>query len=322
MSFTVRVLHHFRISIATFTIVVSDNDRDQVYFKFNYELQDKKDSILFKGFEASHPISEVSGEKRLKYHRDQPYEKYVPFFRYSKAVDSVVIPEYYIVGGECDEVIDRLRSNQVEMMFADEIEDSLMTLHILNFKSPKQPYEGHFLHSKVEVGSYPQKYDPKPGDVIVRTDQRNRRFILSVLEPQARDSYFAWNFFDGILQRKEYFSPYVFEELALEILKDNPTIKEKLEAKKKADEKGFYIGMKVVRGAYMEKERERAEEMGYPSPICKDKGATDENFNAAITYMTSGSDPRKRDQAKSIASYVVIGLIVIWAAPAIVGLLV
>ena len=55
--------------------------------------------------------------------------------------------------------------------------------------------------------------------------------------------------------------------------------------KKKADEKGFYIGMKVVRGAYMEKERERAVEMGYPSPICKDKQATDENFDAAIKYM-------------------------------------
>ncbi len=43
---------------------------------------------------------------------------------------------------------------------------------------------------------------------------------------------------------------------------------------------------------------------------------------AGITYMSSGSDPKKRDQAKSIASYVIIGLIVIWAAPFIVGLLV
>ena len=53
----------------------------------------------------------------------------------------------------------------------------------------------------------------------------------------------------------------------------------------KAKEKGFHIGMKVVRGAYMEKERERAGEKGYPSPICKDKNATDKNYDTAIAYM-------------------------------------
>lgn len=47
----------------------------------------------------------------------------------------------------------------------------------------------------------------------------------------------------------------------------------------------FKIGLKVVRGAYMEKENERAEEMNYESPICKSKQATDDNFNAAISYM-------------------------------------
>ncbi len=54
---------------------------------------------------------------------------------------------------------------------------------------------------------------------------------------------------------------------------------------KKAQEKDFYVGLKVVRGAYMEKERERAEEKGYPSPICINKKATDENYDAATKYM-------------------------------------
>jgi len=53
----------------------------------------------------------------------------------------------------------------------------------------------------------------------------------------------------------------------------------------KAQQNGFHIGMKVVRGAYMEKERERAEEKGYPSPICTDKQATDINYDTAIKYM-------------------------------------
>tara|TARA_R110002096_G_scaffold71489_4_gene170733 strand:+ start:2611 stop:3774 length:1164 start_codon:yes stop_codon:yes gene_type:complete len=58
---------------------------------------------------------------------------------------------------------------------------------------------------------------------------------------------------------------------------------------KKAQEKDFYVGLKVVRGAYMEKERERAEEKGYPSPICINKKATDENYDAATKYMMESS---------------------------------
>lgn len=53
---------------------------------------------------------------------------------------------------------------------------------------------------------------------------------------------------------------------------------------------GFYIGMKIVRGAYMEKENKRAEEKGYPSPICISKQATDDNYDAAIQYMIEHID--------------------------------
>jgi proline dehydrogenase len=52
-----------------------------------------------------------------------------------------------------------------------------------------------------------------------------------------------------------------------------------------AKTEGFYIGMKIVRGAYMEKENARAEEKGYRSPICESKEATDINYDAAIHYM-------------------------------------
>ena len=53
----------------------------------------------------------------------------------------------------------------------------------------------------------------------------------------------------------------------------------------KAKKEGFFIGMKIVRGAYMEKENNRAQEKGYPSPICESKEATDTNFDAAVDYM-------------------------------------
>lgn len=57
-----------------------------------------------------------------------------------------------------------------------------------------------------------------------------------------------------------------------------------------ASEENFKIGAKVVRGAYMEKENERAQEKGYKSPICRNKQETDENFNAAIAYIMDHLD--------------------------------
>lgn len=57
-----------------------------------------------------------------------------------------------------------------------------------------------------------------------------------------------------------------------------------------AKSEGFYIGMKLVRGAYMEKENKRAEEKGYKSPICETKQATDDNYDAAVAYMVENID--------------------------------
>jgi proline dehydrogenase len=59
---------------------------------------------------------------------------------------------------------------------------------------------------------------------------------------------------------------------------------------KRAKNKGFKIGAKIVRGAYMEKENTRAQKKGYPTPICEDKEATDVNFNAVLYYGMQNLD--------------------------------
>ncbi len=58
----------------------------------------------------------------------------------------------------------------------------------------------------------------------------------------------------------------------------------------RANSEGFFIGMKIVRGAYMEKENERAENKGYKTPICATKQATDDNYDAVIAYMIENID--------------------------------
>lgn len=54
---------------------------------------------------------------------------------------------------------------------------------------------------------------------------------------------------------------------------------------KRSRENKFKLGFKIVRGAYMEKERKRSDEQNYPSPICKNKQATDANFNDTLSYI-------------------------------------
>ena len=61
-----------------------------------------------------------------------------------------------------------------------------------------------------------------------------------------------------------------------------PYVKELIQ---KAEKKSFKIGVKLVRGAYIEKENDRADELEMPSPICENKEATDQNFDAALDYI-------------------------------------
>jgi hypothetical protein len=211
---------------------------EQRVFHFAYELSDKKDSIRFKGFEYSQPLSPVTGLPRLKYHPDKPYDKYIPLYQTYVAKDSMTIPSYFIVGGQAGEIIERLKANGVKFTVQDS--DTVIEINqekIEDFKSPGRPYEGHFYHSEVHSRNLMTNVKLKKGDLIIPLDQRYRLFLLSTLISRAEESYFRWNFFDSYLQQKEYFSPYVFEEKAVEILKEKPWIKEELELMKANDAK-------------------------------------------------------------------------------------
>ncbi len=92
---------------------------------------------------------------------------------------------------------------------------------------------------------------------------------------------------DKMMQKYNKLKPIVFNTLQMYRWDRLDYLKRLHEKAKKED---FFIGMKLVRGAYMEKENERAIEKGYPTPICASKEATDENYDAAVSYMTDHID--------------------------------
>jgi zinc carboxypeptidase len=195
----------------------------------------KADSIIFKGYEGKYKKSEVTGMDRLWYDREAPFVKTIPYRNYFEPSAKVKAPVAYIIPQAYEEVIQRLKWNGVEMKrLAEDISGEWEMYYIKNHKTGN-PYEGHYLHRNVEVEKKTMTWPFHKGDYVVYVRQPAARYIVETLEPQGYDSFFAWNFFDAILGQKEWFSAYVFEDIAAGFLKDHPEVRDELEARKKED---------------------------------------------------------------------------------------
>ncbi len=206
-------------------------------FEINWKLDDSAvDSVLFHGYEPDYKTSAVTGKERLFYDKNKKYTKNIPFYNTYKTTQKVKRPKAYIVPQAWREVLERLQLNQIEMQpLQKDTTINAGVYYIKKTNSPKNPYEGHYLHTGTEVEYRKEEVHLRGGDFVIKANQPSNRFIIETLEPQAPDSYFAWNFFDAILQQKEYFSSYVFEETALELLKNDPKLRADFEEKKKTD---------------------------------------------------------------------------------------
>ena len=192
--------------------------------------------IPFKGFTAKTAMSKVTGKERYYYDREDPWEKEIPYYKYFKPVITADVPEYYILPSAWGEVVDRLKLNRVEMLQLPS--DTLMELdvyYIESYETVKQPYNGHYRHYDVTVSEKSEKIKLFSGDYLIPARQKAIEYLVQTLEPRGYDSFFSWNFFDEVLFRNEYFSPYIFEETAEELLKENPALRREFERKKKED---------------------------------------------------------------------------------------
>jgi len=206
-------------------------------YPIQWQLDSSKTTTLhFKGYEASRIPSEVTGQNRLKFDRDKPFTRETTYYNNFKPAASITIPEKYIVPQGYWNVIDLLKQNKIQ--YENVQKDTTIiaeVYHIKDYKTRQNPYEGHYAHYNTEVEVTTENVTIKKGDYIFKTDQDGVRYLLETLEPTAVDSFFNWNFFDTILQQKEGFSPYVWEDKALEFLNKNPDIKKAFETKKAED---------------------------------------------------------------------------------------
>ncbi|RNC83591.1 MAG: hypothetical protein ED556_13400 [Winogradskyella sp.] len=196
----------------------------------------KSSTIQFKGYEGNTIKSDLTGADRLKFDRSKPFTKPVTYQNYFKPTSEVNIPKAYIIPQGWHNVIELLKLNKVELkQFENDTILTVQSYKIEDYKTRQSPYEGHYLHYNTSIKTSEEAIDFKAGDYMVSTDQNAIRYLLETLEPTAPDSFFNWNFFDTILQQKEGFSPYVWEDKVKLILRANPKLQIKYNVKKSYD---------------------------------------------------------------------------------------
>ncbi|MHC0444606.1 M14 family metallopeptidase [Flavobacterium sp. 3-218] len=196
----------------------------------------KATKFTFLGYEAGYKKSDATTGDRLYYDRSKPYKKDVPYIKEFKSVKDVVIPSAYIIPRGYWNIIDLLKNNNITFrQFRNDTIAEVESYRIADFKTVPSAYEGHYLHRNTTVTSKMVKMNFAKGDYYVPTNQKGVKYLLEAFEPEGVDSFFNWNLFDAILQQKEHYSDYVFEDSAAKILKENPALKAELEAKKQND---------------------------------------------------------------------------------------
>lgn len=221
--------------------------------------------VLYKGFEAGRKPSEVSGLPRLYYDRSKPFEKTVKIFNNYTVKSTVKKPAAYIIPQGWWKVTALLQLNKVQMSQLKK--DTVITVEVFridDYKTLPRQYEMHHLNTDVKVSVTEQPVNFRKGDWYIPMNQAANRFLIETLEPQAEDSYFAWNYFDAVLGQKEGYSAYAFEDIAADYLKKNPALVSKMDQLRKTDTAFAKSGRAQLNYVYQQSPWYEPDHLRYP----------------------------------------------------------
>ena len=190
----------------------------------------------FKGYQACYSPSKIGHYTRLSYDRTKPWQKPITYINHFVPDVVVSAPRAYLIPQAWRHIIARLKWNNVALTVIQK--DELMQVQayqIGQISTRALAYEGHQFHDDVEVTLSEQTIQARTGDFLVYLNQPNARYIVETLEPQAHDSFYRWGFFNSVLEKKEHFSDYVFEDTALELLETEPVLKAKFDTWRQAN---------------------------------------------------------------------------------------
>lgn len=194
------------------------------YLPLSFESTEKFDEYLYKGYEPVKYFSEITGSEIITY-SDGKFEEPIKYYNHKKVIDSVSVPNGYIIPKQWKEIVDIMKLQGIGINTAAETKQySVERYKFTGVEYSKTSYEGR----QTVKADYEVILDTvaiNDGDYFVSTNQSLVPLIVYLLEPKAPDSFLQWGFFNSIFERKEYFEFYSMEPIAVGMLNSDEELK-------------------------------------------------------------------------------------------------
>jgi hypothetical protein len=208
--------------------------KTQIEFPLSWVLDPTySEPLEFRGYEYTVTESPLSGRRRGTYDHNKPWVEEIPFYTKYLPDEVVSKPYAYIIPQAWEEIAIKLEQNNIQLSrITEDGEYMVESYYIDDLKSSDRTAQGHHFNSDIKVRKATQTMKYYEGDYVVVADQPGNRYIVEMLEPHAPNSFFAWNFFDSVLESHDFYSVWGFESHFLELLDEDVELRAKFEMMK------------------------------------------------------------------------------------------
>ncbi|MFO7880854.1 MAG: M14 family metallopeptidase [Bacteroidales bacterium] len=206
----------------------SENFRSQPY-PVRWKASDEYREIDFLGIEYTKKTSPITGGTYFHY-GEKPRTHKMKFYDDMQAVVMADVPEAVIIPPEWEKVIERLDIHGINYhrLEADESYE-VRQYRFKDVTFADGPFEGAYRLADFTMDTLQREQVFPAHSAYVSLDQKNAKLIVHLLDPSAPGSVLRWGFFNAIFEQKEYAEVYKMEEMALQMLKENPDMKKSFE---------------------------------------------------------------------------------------------
>src|SRR4030095_6510596 len=149
---------------------------------------------------------------------------------------AITPPIYYIVPREWEAVIDVIKAHGLQFkLLSKPVEIDVESYKFEDVRWPTGPFEGRQMPLFTASTLHGSRW-LAAGSLIIPVAQPLAKLAISLLEPEAPDSFVRWGFFNAVFEEKEYAEPYIIEQLAREMLATNSELKDEFESRLATDD--------------------------------------------------------------------------------------